>query len=156
MSAPLPRSRAAWPLAAMVLLLGGTALIMALLADRGARTNPNDPGPWFLPLMLGAALCAGAAALFLTRTSPANTPADQPAAIDPLSWQLLGGLVVYVWALPWIGFLLSTSLFAWLLLWRLQVRWWKALCAAAGLTLIAAGLFSGVFKVPLPAGVLFP
>ncbi|HAV65649.1 MAG TPA: hypothetical protein DCY13_25150 [Verrucomicrobiales bacterium] len=144
-----------WPLALCLLLPGAAALMIGLISDRGARTNPNDPGPWFLPLILGTLLCLGALVL-LSAKRLANNGAPPPVdaeAPGPLTWQFLGGLVAYLWAIPWLGFLLATPVFVWLLLLRLRVPWWQGALAAAGLTLAAQGMFSGIFKVPLPAGI---
>lgn len=157
------------PLAALFFAVGCGVLIIALTQERGSRTNPNDPGPWFLPLALGASLSAGAVGLLVSRRTRENEAGDKSATRtrdlernaeasegSPATvWQTLAGLVLYVWALPWVGFLAATPVFAGLLMWRMEVSWWKAGLAAAGLTLAAFGLFSGVFKVPLPAGVWF-
>jgi hypothetical protein len=148
------KSTRPWELGAALLLPGAFVIAVSLLSDRGVRTNPHDPGPWFLPLILGTFLCLGAIVL-LGKKPATKSIADVPdeSATGTLAWQFLAGLLVFLWAMPWVGFLIATPVFSWLLLFRLRVNWWQGLAAAVGLTLAAYGLFAGIFKVPLPAGI---
>lgn len=141
-------------LGAALFIPGAFAVVMSLMSRRGHRTNLHDPGPWFLPLLLGFLLCLGAVVLIVrcSRSTPAPVRAKEPLP-GRLTWEFLIGVAAFLWALPWIGFLAATPVFVTLMLVRLKVIWWKALAAAVILTLAAQGLFAGLFKVPLPSGI---
>ncbi len=116
-----------------------------------------------LPRLLGLILLAGGAWLVIAprlsqRADSTIIPAesDLSPAGSPGLWALpalVGGLAAYVAALPWAGFIISTTVFASGLLWSLKVVWWRAILAGIILAAVADGLFSVVLKVPLPAGV---
>ncbi|MCF8482384.1 MAG: tripartite tricarboxylate transporter TctB family protein [Rhodospirillum sp.] len=64
-------------------------------------------------------------------------------------------VIVYMLALPWMGFVLSSSLF---LFAGIQVLWRKRILITCGLTVatmaIVYGVFQVVFQVVLPQGIL--
>jgi tripartite-type tricarboxylate transporter receptor subunit TctC len=126
--------------------------------------DTHDPGPMFFPTVLAALLAGfGAVSWWKGRDGTAQEP---PAAGSPraelgtvaLNWPrvllLLAGLAAYVLALPWVGFALSTLLFAVLTLRWLGSRWPLAAVVSLAIVAVVQTLFVGVFKVQLPGGQL--
>jgi len=67
---------------------------------------------------------------------------------------LMGVFLVYILALPYLGFTLSTLVFPTAMMMLLRIRWKMAFLVTAVLTLIGNVLFGALFHVPLPRGVL--
>ena len=124
----------------------------------------SDPGPWLFPGVLTMGLVAGTA-LVLGRGiwQRMRLPLPRDAAAPAGSWRrfwrepskvnvvlLVCGLVLYVAAIPALGFFASTQIFATLLMIRLGVAWWRALLIAAGMLLVVYLLFVRQFSVVLP------
>jgi hypothetical protein len=63
---------------------------------------------------------------------------------------LLVSLIIYLVAMPWIGFVISTALFAFAMMWRLGTRWWLAGLGSAVIVSAIHLLFVVLFKVQLP------
>lgn len=125
----------------------------------------TDPGPRALPMVLAGCLILGGLAEIVVkwtkrrrvtaveaRPETATVPADGPNLWD--AGILLAALIIYIAALPWVGFTLSTLAFTLSMMWRLQVRW--VLNVVVSLCLVGAVhvLFVMVFRVQLPPGVL--
>jgi hypothetical protein len=142
-------------LAISSIVIGVTAFALSFLSAGSGFATRNDPGPWLLPRVLSLGLVAGGIMLLVLDRRKVHSlePASEtePVAGRPVL-ELLGGVVAYVAALPWAGFLIATALFSGLLLWRMKIIWWRAAVAALALTLVAHGLFALLFKVPLPTG----
>lgn len=68
---------------------------------------------------------------------------------------LVAALFAYLVALPWIGFVVATLLFAGGMLMRLGARWWSAALMALLLVAVVQGLFAALFQVQLPRGIGF-
>ncbi len=151
---PDARIRSSW-LAGIFVVIGLIAMGLSFVDVGAGFATPHDPGPWLLPRILALALIAGGVTLVVLdrRKSPAGESGGDAGfvAVRPIL-ELLGMTAVYIAALPWSGFLITTTLFVGLLLWRLKVAWWRAMVAALALTLAAHGLFAWLFKVPLPPG----
>jgi len=119
-------------------------------------TNPNDPGPWLMPALLASLLLLGGIAFILSNIARSRTHpvTDVPSntCINWQPWMLLGGVVVYLLLLPWIGFLTATPAFVFAMLWRSKILWWKAAIAAVILTVVGQFAFVWGFNTPLPTG----
>jgi len=63
---------------------------------------------------------------------------------------LLVTLVIYVVAMPWIGFSASTFVFTLAVMWRLGTRWWLAAIGSVVIVVAIHLLFVTLFKVQLP------
>jgi len=124
-----------------------------------------DPGPRALPQVLAGCLILGGAAEIIAklirrrRATAGKASPDVPAepGEGPNLWDvgiLLGALILYIAALSWIGFTLSTLAFAIGMMWRLKVRWVLNLIVSFGLVAAVHVLFVMVFRVQLPAGML--
>ena len=124
----------------------------------------SDPGPWLFPAALALGLVAGTA-LVVGRGmwQRIRLPLPRDAAGPADSWRyfwrkahklnvvlLVCGLVLYLAAIPSLGFFVSTQLFATLLLMRLGQAWWRAALIAAGMLLVVYVLFVWQFGVVLP------
>lgn len=113
----------------------------------------HDPGPRTLPRILAALLAVtiGAEALrSLRRKATANLEVERtPVAPARAVWVALA-MVVYLAAMPWLGFAASTLLFAGFVMWRLGARWWMATLASLLMVGAIHLLFVTLFKVQLP------
>ncbi len=136
--------------------IGAACLLAIKFHSSRSLTNPNDPGPWLLPILLGAVLLLGGVAFIVVNITKLRT--ETVTHIDPgdkfnwQPWTLLGGIVLYVALLPWLGFLLTTPVFVSLMLWRMKIIWWKALIAGVVLTATGQFVFVQGLMTPLPTG----
>jgi hypothetical protein len=67
-------------------------------------------------------------------------------------WLLVGALLLYLPAIEWLGFFLSTILFSGGLLRWLRMSWRGTVATVLVLVLTVQLLFVQLFKVQLPAG----
>lgn len=124
----------------------------------------KDPGPRAFPTALAVCLLAGglAQAVNALRKAPAERGEDvdigneyqgrTPAFRNP-AVVLLAALIVYAGVMPWLGFSISTFLFAGGMMLWLGTRWWVALLLTVLMIAAIRLLFVSLFKVQLPAGV---
>lgn len=148
-----------WPFAIALLVLGGFCFAEALRIEDSALSGEHDPGPRALPLALSGLLLAGGVGSCLVRTihwhrgqalATGATNADTigfgyaPAA--------LGAFVLYVAAIPWLGFQASTLAFVFGMLLWLGARWWSALLMALVVVGVVRFVFGNLFYVQLPEG----
>lgn len=137
-------------------IIGATCLVAIKFHHTRSLTNPNDPGPWLMPTLLGSLLLVGGLAFVISNVrfcrtgSSKETHPDDRFNFQP--WTLLAGVVAYVLLLPWIGFLIATPMFVFTMLWWLKIVWWKAIIAAILLTLTGQLVFVWGFMTPLPTG----
>lgn len=122
----------------------------------------HDPGPFALPIALGAVLFIGVLSqLFVFSRKPrdaetqdeenpnqeeAEKPRNASAAI------VIAAMVAYLSLMNLLGFSLATVLLAGGLIWHFGSRWWTAILSAVILTVVVNALFTLIFKVPLPEG----
>ena len=136
-------------------------VVAGLFLYFGASIKPlpfadeNDPGPRAFPLVLSLFLLAGGCwqmiAAMATRRSHPVSKSTEPSSREAL---LVGGaLLVYLFVVPWVGFLVPSAVLAALMAWRLGARKWAAGLTAIVLLLVIQLLFVRVFKVQLPQGV---
>lgn len=136
----------------------------APLDGRPRVVTSSDPGPWFFPLALAGCLVIGCGLLVgrnVWQRIRLQLPCDvtKPAGSWRKLWRdpgtinyllLVGWLVIYLAAIPWLGFFLSTQMFATILMVRLGQTWWRALLLATGMLLVVYVLFVWQFRVVLP------
>jgi tripartite-type tricarboxylate transporter receptor subunit TctC len=127
------------------------AVVEAAGYDRGLTGN-NDPGPLALPIALLLGLLAAGSWEVLRGRKRA---AFEQETSHPGSKLLLvcGALILYVAAVSFVGFTISTFVFLTATTWKLGARWWAALIAATLIVVIVWLLFSFAFQVQLPRGV---
>jgi len=134
--------------------VGATCLVAIKFHSSRSLTNPNDPGPWLMPTLLGSLLLIGGIAFVIVNLAkPRPAPATGIGTETTFNWKpwaMLGGIILYVGLLPWLGFLVATPVFVFLMLWRMNIVWWKAIIAACVLTAVGQLVFVWGFRTPLP------
>jgi len=168
MTEPAANVRNGWSLGPVLILVGPAALLLARRIPETSLGNNEDPGPRAFPLALAALLVAGGLAeliLNIRRRRSANaSPRARPTLAgwgDSLlrrenlnAFFLIAALVAYLAAMPWIGFPVATLLFSigMMLLLGAPIRLTAPF--SVGLVVLIYVLFTMLFKVQLPAGVL--
>jgi tripartite-type tricarboxylate transporter receptor subunit TctC len=128
----------------------------ALLTSRDFATlSKGKFGPMAFPSLLGIAL---GAVLLAALLSGALKRAEGSASPDRAAWFRFGEAFVaaaaYALLSGTLGFLLTAGPIVFLLMWRLGTRPHVAAPLAAAIVLGFYGLFAGLFRVQLPAGLL--
>jgi len=141
-------------IAALVLLAFtvGFAWLTLHLPDRGL---PNTPGPAFFPSSIAAALAVLSVALLVrgARTTAAE-PVTLPPGVAARGWIALGAFVIYLIALPTLGFLIASVPFFAALTWAYGERRIVVLAATAIVVPVALLLvFRWGFQIFLPRGI---
>ena len=117
----------------------------------GSAAVSHDPGPWVLPTGVAVLVGLGVCYQFARR--------KQRARAETGSNRLLAGalltFVLYLLALPYIGFFSMTALISILAIRWLGKGWGSAIVSTLILMVAVYLLFVRLFRVPLPAGVLF-
>jgi tripartite-type tricarboxylate transporter receptor subunit TctC len=128
-----------------------------------------DPGPWALPKWLAAFLVigtAGVAGSNLLKKRGASRAAAEPHTVSEGGvvgsgkshrgvFILLLLLPVYLFAVTWLGFFVSTFLFAFGLMVWLGTRVWAAGVLSATMLVVIHLMFVRMFDVLLPEGLWF-
>lgn len=120
--------------------------------DKGLTGN-NDPGPLALPwvLVIGLVVVGG------WELARGPRSADEPLNPTRSFAKLLPiciALIVYIVAVTWLGFAVSTFAFVAMTTWKLGAKLWSASLAAGVILAIVWLLFVVAFQVQLPKGVL--
>jgi putative tricarboxylic transport membrane protein len=150
------------PFTGAVLVVGLVYLATAIQMPRGSIAYP---GPGFYPsvvgvfLVLTAAVCFGIALWDARKERSATAPTvaepENTKRIGTPTLQLLALLVFYAGSLPYIGFLLSISVF---LLLSMRIFGYQNWTRSIVVTVLIAGASYMVFvhwlSVPLPRGFL--
>lgn len=129
----------------------------------GAAT---DPGPWFFPTILSVALSGGTLLLLgkVVWQWRQRTPGvSQDKQASPLAWLtfwtdrgkldvllLLASLPVYLLAMDWLGYFLSTFVWSVLVMRRLGLAWHLAVPSTLVMLAAIYALFAYMFRVQLP------
>ena len=137
-------------------VIGAACLVAVKFHNTRSLTNPNDPGPWLMPTLLGSLLLVGGLAFIISNVihsgAPSASEIHSENRFNFQPWFLLAGVILYVLLLPWIGFLIATPVFVFAMLRWLKIVWWKAIIAAILLTLTGQLVFVWGFMTPLPTG----
>ena len=152
-----------------LLLAGLAALWLSSRIDHPGLGDNHDPGPAAFPFALGLCLVVGGIWesiqwLLSRRSSRAGNVHENNSTVHAIAggesnpWQpdtliLIASVLVYVVALPWLGFIPSTLVFAAGMMWRLGAGWKWSLSMAVVMVAGIHLLFVQAFKVQLPAGV---
>jgi putative tricarboxylic transport membrane protein len=146
----------------------GVVLIgFAAVAAIATRSFPEMPGQSYGPALFPQILSAGLAVSgILLVGSGLRDRASQPlVALD--DWARSGrgisalaltiaGLVFYILASEWLGFIPTAFLMVATVMIRLRGRGVSSVLIAAAVTLVVHGIFHGLLLVPLPWGILEP
>ena len=118
----------------------------------------DQPGAGVFPVLVaGILFVASVSALWEGWQSRNNSPAlELPKGSDRIRLlKMIGLLLIYFLAIPWVGFSLSSVLFCMLLISLLSNLGWKRCALYAFLmTAVIHLIFITTIKVPMPAGVL--
>jgi hypothetical protein len=126
----------------------------------------HDIGPRAFPFGLSILLLAGGIIDLATAIFPGGKRAAGNAGALSTSQTnaarssharvliFLGALLVYVFALPWLGFNLATFLFSMGMLFLLRARWLAAMGFTLSILLLIHLLFVLLFKIQLPRSQL--
>lgn len=147
---------------AAVALIVFSLIYGALTTQLPVRSLPNTPGPPFFPWVNTAILLALSIGLLvqgLRGTNSGDNDSQPPAAATASQRRLaawaLGAFVVYLIALPGLGFLLATTpFFAALMVLFGERRWLWVVIGSVATTTILYILFRHGFSVFLPRGIL--
>ena len=117
-----------------------------------AKTKSHDPGPWAIPTGVAIFVGMGVAYQCARRTA---APGGEGSGSSKVLFGAVLAFAVYLWAMPYLGFFAMTTVIS-----ILAIRWMgKGWGTAVISTVILMGavylLFVRLFRVPLPAGVLF-
>ena len=139
--------------AGVVLLLFACAILWGAL-QMSAGTS-GAPGPGFLPRVLGSLLALLSIGL-IVRALRLEPAADTTVALGHRDITLtVFALVVFGLAFEYAGFVLSATLFMFVLLRAFAKRGWlSSLAAAIAIVLVAYYIFVKLLGVSLPAGLV--
>lgn len=136
------------------LLLGVSYFGLAVELPFGAL---DEPGAAVFPVVVGALMVAvSLAAIWEGWRMPAADAVEFPLGQDLRRLLgLVGMLLVYFAALPWLGQLLGSVLFAAVLIRLLSGRGWlRCIVFAAALAIVLYVVFVVALKVSMPRGLL--
>lgn len=167
MSPSPPNEKPSRSLGPVLFLVGLLTLILARDIPQSTLGNNEDPGPRAFPNALAILLILGglyeqARTLRLRRPAPAPSAARNKSSV----WKnlsrvenrnaliLVGALALYLVAIPWVGFPLATLLFSAGMMLQLGAHWRLAAPFSLGLVAVIYLLFTVLFRVQLPVGVL--
>ncbi len=161
-------SRPSVTLGVALILVAAFFIVFAKDIPRVGLAGDADPGPRAFPLAMAIVVAAGGlielirAAMSLrqtrgTRSHVSESTGAKNIASARTSYKnfalLTGATFVYLVALSWLGFQISTLLFSSAVLSWLGARWWSALLAGLMIVIVVRVLFVGLFHVQLPVGV---
>ena len=131
-----------------LLLLGAFATWEAAGMPQG---TPALPGPGMVPMTLGILLAVSAASLIVWRVK-APLAEDEVVALGHRHITLaVTAILVAGLLFERAGFLITSTLLMFVLLWSLSpLGWWRALLAAIGASIAARYLFQNLLNVSLP------
>lgn len=134
--------------AVALLLLGAFAIWEAAAMPFG---TPALPGPAMMPMTLGVLLAVSAASLIVLRIR-ARQPEDAVVALGHRHITLAVTAILAAGLLfERAGFLITSTLLLFVLLWSLSpLGWWRSLLAAIGASIAVRYLFQNLLNVALP------
>lgn len=148
-------------------IIGCVLILFAFVAGLATRDFPTIPGQAYGAALFPRLLCAGFAVcgLVLIRGGLRQRAGQPWVELDdwarsmagPVTLALLiGGLVFYILASDWLGFIPTAFLMIVTLMIRLRGRWVSSIILSAAVTLAVHQIFYGLLLVPLPWGILEP
>ena len=88
-----------------------------------------------------------------------RTVGGEPWFVELMYWvkglEFAGWFMVYVWAVPWLGYLLATLLFCVSLVWRLGYRQRRYLLSALAVGVVTVLVFKTGLSVKIPSGAWY-
>lgn len=123
----------------------------------------NLTGPAFFPNTLAIAyIILGFLQIILAFKAQAKTQRGHNGAANApqqrgkiaTAFEFIALMIAYIIFFVPLGYLISTILFLFLLMWLLGLKWWKSLLYSAIYTAVIYLLFGKLFTIDLPAGIL--
>jgi putative tricarboxylic transport membrane protein len=137
--------------AAVLIPLGIAVIIEAFRLKLG---TPLHPGAGFFPLLMGLVLIALSTLLFI-RGWVKHGKAHQPFGEWKEAIIVVAAQAFYVATLDVLGYVISSIVLSFAVLWSMEVRSWKTLLGASLILSVGAYiLFRYLLAVELPAGLL--
>lgn len=129
-------------------------------AGFGAVGKNRDPGPYFFPATLATLFLLGFVVEWVrTRREsrvvvaverPTQTNDEKSGGAGRRIWELPVALLIYLVALPQVGFAVATGVFGTVMMRRLGAPWWQSVIGTGVLVGGIHLLFVEVFHVPMP------
>lgn len=118
-------------------------------------------GPGLMPLICAIVFLLGGATLAIKAFAAIRAGRKVAEGEDTergslgFSAVVLGGMVLCVLAMPYLGFVVTTALYAFAVTLAGRSKWWGAALYSGALTFGVYALFQMVLRVPLPTASLF-
>jgi hypothetical protein len=153
-----------WSLGPALIVVGLTAVVWSGDIPRTGLGDTHDPGARAFPMGVGVCLVLGGIYQLVLwargrgsggNFSMHNMSKALATCLDAKNrdaWILVGALLLYVPAILWLGFSLSTLLFSLGLMVRLGAGWKLAVMMSLVIVVVINLLFAGLFKVQFPGG----
>ncbi|MEN6500268.1 MAG: tripartite tricarboxylate transporter TctB family protein [Rectinema sp.] len=149
----------------IVCIIIAVTILLITPSFPAGQEGANLTGPAFFPNVLAIAyILLGGLQLFLAfKSKPKrnNNNIKQSSKKDPQQLKRIITTLEYIALMVGffaffkpLGFIISTILFLFLLMWLLGVKWWKSLLISLVYTAIIYLLFGMLFTIGLPAGIL--
>lgn len=145
----------------LVFAVAFLAFSLFLLASIPGESKWFDGGKWFAQPRLWPAVSVGGMALFAlmhlagSLASPRTPDRWQEVAFWLRSLEYVPYFLLYVVAVPLLGYLPSTVVFSAALSWRVGFRDRRTLLCVAAFGLGVAVVFRGLLQVKIPAGAVY-
>lgn len=139
----------------LVLVAAVVYLIVSVHSTLKQFGNTSDIlGPWFIPWVSVAGITVGSVLLLLRRNAwqgEDHSSDDTGSLRKPDIWIGLASLLIYVWAMEYLGFYVDSALLIveFIFLFKLRVR--TAIAVGIGMELFAYILFVRLLNILLPA-----
>jgi putative tricarboxylic transport membrane protein len=123
--------------------------------------EPGQPGPALFPRLVGALMIGfgGWLAVQGARAGGGGEPVAWRRRLASAGFQnalfVIGAVLFYILVAERLGFLVTSAVILFGLMWRLAVRPVVAGLVAVGFSLFVYALFSTLLRVPLPGGLLW-
>lgn len=137
-------------------------VLLALIGDQTTWINgqPFTKQPAFWPaISIIGMIVTGAFELYFVWQRYKTVNLNQKITTEMLRWlqacEYLVWFMIYVWLVPFIGYLIATLIFTVLLTYRLGYRTKKKLLLAAVTGIIIVVIFKSLLSVKIPAGAIY-
>lgn len=148
----------------LCIILGTVVLILTKSFPKGAASNMQLTGPAFFPNLLSVILIIiGVYEIIIGFVSKETQPyysftqlwrnIRQPKSITILV--IIGMLIFFLAFINLLGFYAISLIFLLVVLWRLNIVWWKNLISSFVFLGIIYLIFGKLFTITLPSGILF-
>jgi len=123
--------------------------------------DDGQPGPSLFPRLVAVLMASFGAVLSIKgfRARDVTEALDWRGLLRSTGFVnalfVLAGVLAYILLVERLGFLITGALAIFILMWRLRVRWPRALVIAVVFNALVHLLFAKILRVPLPLGLLW-